>query len=332
MPTKLTAEQIKFSTVDGAIPLDNSSITVSGVVYPLSTNKIVQTLTNYTPPTGSQQYTSPGTYSWVCPAGVFSVSAVAVGGGGGGYDAWTGYGGGGGGLGWKNNIPVNPGQSYTVVVGAGGLSSPDNGGASVTLAGNSYFVSLSTVAGYGGGNSSFGTYTNGPNQNGSGGGYVGDGGGAGGTTNNYTGGGGAGGYTGRGGNNQESWNSSVINGGYGGSYYSSTYGAGAGGGVGLNGATGYPSPGNAFYNPFTGYNNSTSYGNGGSGAHGGTNGMYGENPFSSVAQSSSNIQGGSYGGGGGAAGSGWPSAAGNGGGGAVRIIWGANRSYPNNAT
>eukprot|EP00047_Mylnosiga_fluctuans_P024645 m.166012 g.166012 ORF g.166012 m.166012 type:complete len:97 (-) comp9897_c1_seq16:77-367(-) len=31
-----------------------------------------------------------------------------------------GYGGGGGGLGWKNNIPVVPGQSYTVVVGAGG--------------------------------------------------------------------------------------------------------------------------------------------------------------------------------------------------------------------
>lgn len=32
--------------------------------------------------------------------------------------------GGGGGLGWKNNIPVTPGQSYTVVVGAGGTRDP----------------------------------------------------------------------------------------------------------------------------------------------------------------------------------------------------------------
>lgn len=32
--------------------------------------------------------------------------------------------GGGGGLGWKNNITVVPGQSYTVVVGAGGTKDP----------------------------------------------------------------------------------------------------------------------------------------------------------------------------------------------------------------
>jgi hypothetical protein len=39
--------------------------------------------------------------------------------GGGGAGTYT-ISGGGGGLGWKNNITVVPGQSYTVVVGAGG--------------------------------------------------------------------------------------------------------------------------------------------------------------------------------------------------------------------
>ena len=39
--------------------------------------------------------------------------------------------GGGGGLGWKNNIAVVPGQSYTVQVGAGGAgrASTNSGGA-----------------------------------------------------------------------------------------------------------------------------------------------------------------------------------------------------------
>ena len=36
------------------------------------------------PVQGQQAYTTPGTYSWTCPAGVYSVSAVCVGGGGGG--------------------------------------------------------------------------------------------------------------------------------------------------------------------------------------------------------------------------------------------------------
>jgi hypothetical protein len=56
-------------------------------------------------------YTSTGTYSWVAPAKVTSVSVVAVGGGG-------AYGGGGGGLGYKNGyIAGTPGNSYTVLVG-----------------------------------------------------------------------------------------------------------------------------------------------------------------------------------------------------------------------
>lgn len=67
----------------------------------------------YIAPSGQQAYTSQGMYSWTCPLGVYNVSVVCVGAGGGG-------GGGGGGLGWRNNIQVSPGQTYTVSVGQGG--------------------------------------------------------------------------------------------------------------------------------------------------------------------------------------------------------------------
>ena len=67
-------------------------------------------------PTGQQAYTTAGTYSWTCPYAVTSVSVVCVGGGTGGH--YNSASGGGGGLGWKNNITVVPGNTYTVVVGA----------------------------------------------------------------------------------------------------------------------------------------------------------------------------------------------------------------------
>ena len=49
-------------------------------------------------PAGQSAYTSPGTYSWVCPANITSVSAVAIGGGGGrtGNLGYISAGGGGG--------------------------------------------------------------------------------------------------------------------------------------------------------------------------------------------------------------------------------------------
>lgn len=123
-------------------------------------------------------YTTPGTYTWIAPAGVTSVSVVCVGGGG------TASGGGGG-LGWKNNIAVVPGSGYTVVVGAGAKDFTFNGA-------NSYFLSTTTVRGTGG--------TSGPG--GIGGNYAGDGGGIGGNGIGYgaPGGAGAGGYSGNGGN------------------------------------------------------------------------------------------------------------------------------------
>lgn len=74
---------------------------------------------------GQEEFTSAGTYQWTCPEGVTSVSVVCIGAGGGG-DAGSdligvGGGGGGGALAYRNTITVIPGNSYEIIVGAGGL-------------------------------------------------------------------------------------------------------------------------------------------------------------------------------------------------------------------
>ena len=71
---------------------------------------------------GQQAYTSAGTYSWTAPDGVSSISIVLVGGGG---RSTAGGAGGGGALVYKNNISVTPGNSYSIRVGAGGVSGTD---------------------------------------------------------------------------------------------------------------------------------------------------------------------------------------------------------------
>lgn len=248
---------------------------------------------------GQALFDTPGTFQWTCPENVYFVSAVCVGGGGGGYVSWANNSGCGAGLGWKNDIPVVPGQTYTVVVGARGSV---NGGAG----GNSYFISLTTVAGYGGGNAQSGADTNGPNKNGFGGGWVGDGGGAGGQANGNHGTGGAGGYSGNGGGSNSPAAANSGGGGGGSNYYSSTYGTPAGGGVGLlgRGATGR-----------SGSDWGSGYG--GEGGSGGARGVDGER--SGYNPPNQGIQGGDFGGGGG--GGGTSSGGGQGGKGGVRLIW-----------
>lgn len=209
------------------------------------------------PATGQVQYTSAGTYSWTAPSGVTSVCVVCVGGGGGPGE--SGLGGGGGGLGYKNNISVSPGSSYTVVVGGQGTTS--------------YFINSSTVAGNGGGRTA-------------GGGYVGDGGGNGGAGGggSWPGGGGAGGYSGTGGvgavgtsASRVGGNGSGGGGGGGGGWWSQ-----GGGGVGLLGAGSSGTAGNgtgSSATPPTGGSGGASgfnYGNGsGGGAYGGGGGRPG---------------------------------------------------------
>ena len=264
--------------------------------------------------TGQQAYTTSGSYSWVAPSGVTSISAVAVGGGGNFSGSSSTISGGGGGLGYKNNYSVTPGNSYTVVVGVKG---PDNGSG-----GDSYFVDTSTLKGGGQGGS--------PNI---GGGYTGDGGGNGGNGGAYVsygrgGAGGAGGYSGAGGNggNGGSLSGQAGSAGQGGGGGGSGGGqgswigiaSGGGGGVGIlgqgsNGAGGTGSSGsNYVYGPGGG-------GSGGATGYGGSYPAFGTNAGG----------GGAYGGG---ATYSQPNNIGPGVG-AVRIIWpGTTRAFPSTNT
>lgn len=200
---------------------------------------------------GQQAYTSPGTYSWVAPSCVTSVSVVAVGGGDNGSYGITTNGGGGGALAYANNISVTPGNSYTVVVGG--------------FASTSSFNSTSVAAGGGSG--------------GSGGSVIYGTGGSGGSGSGG-GGGGAGGYAGSGGSG------SGGSGGNGGSQPGGGYGGGGGGGVGIlgqgssgaNGAWSGPPRSTGGGGGSGGNSGNCGYGQGGGqgcgGAYGGGGGAY----------------------------------------------------------
>ncbi len=242
-------------------------------------------------------YTTPGTYTFVVPTGIYTVSAVYVGGGssGEGTVPSTKSSGAGGGLGWKNNIQVTPGKTYTIVVGAGG------------------YRAAGVATSFSGGTSScFGYQAFGGTLDGVGGGYTGDGGGNGGNCGGnavgYPGGGGAGGYAGNGGNGGNNSNGGDgVGGAAGGGASGSGPGAGAGVGIygqGANGAGGVKSA--------SGWPVS-----GAGGGSGGTN-------------ASASITPGQYGGGAGGLTS---TNHARGGEGAVRVLWGrtANgdaRSFP----
>lgn len=261
-------------------------------------------------PTGQVEFTTPGTYSWTAPAGVTSVCAVCVGAGGGGREYSPFYifcwGGAGGGLGWKNNISVTPGQSYTVVVGAGN-SAADGG--------DSYFINTSTVRG-GGGNAVSGS----PAGTALGGTWTGDGGGEGGDayggSSYFSAGGGAGGYSGNGGNGGRRTGSNTATnggngaggggGGGGGNFNFTSISAGrGGGGVGIYGEGASGAGGLAGTYPGTGQG-----GSGGGNGGGGAGGLYG----------------------GGASGIEFDTSGTPGAGGAVRIIWGPGRAFPSTLT
>ena len=116
--------KVKATNSYGSSPCSSASNSVTPVV-----------------PSSSIVYETPGTYTWVAPAGVTTVSAVVVGGGGAGgalsasQPRWS-RGGGGGGLSYGNNISVTPGSGYTIVVGSGGPASTNcNGGSSYAYLG-----------------------------------------------------------------------------------------------------------------------------------------------------------------------------------------------------
>lgn len=267
----------------------------------------------YPPVAGQIAYTTPGSYLFTVPNGVESICAVLVGGGGGGTcNTTTGYyqAGGGGGLRYINNYPVFAGQVISVIVGAGGvpLQNADNSRngfpSSLVYGGNTL------VYAGGGAGGIWGTTTRSLGGTGTAvgvgpfGGTIG--GGDGGSTRTTStsqpgGGGGAGGYSGTGGTGGFGTTPGTTGtggaGGGGGRYA-------GGGGVGLlgEGASGAGGAANT----------------GGGGGSGGGAGII--------------TTGGAYGGGAGAITVTYQAGLLIGGSGAVRIIWGANRSFPSTNT
>lgn len=250
--------------------------------------------TSNVPPFGAVEYTTAGTYTFVVPASYTSISAVCVGGGAG---ATGNNGGGGGALSYSNGISVTPGESLTVVVGAGGAvgaagadSRISRGATNLLLAkGGAVITAGQASAGvgavrYSGGNGSI-------SAGGGAAGYAGNGGAAAtgtGLTSGSPGTGGSAGGGGRGNNTD-----------------------GGGGGVGLivQGPSGAGGVGGGNFG-----------GNGGGGSGGTSGGII------------SSRHGGTHGGGGGANWDITPSVGAPGGVGGVRIIYGGTgKTYPNNS-
>lgn len=135
-------------TVQG--PVTPSFIGSSTVVYAPSVPEVTvpfisSTTTVYTPGAGGTEvlYTTPGTFTWIAPPGITQVYVECVGGGGGGGGNIGNQGAGGGGGGAyaaRQAVPVTPGNTYTVVVGAAG-----SGGTTATDGGSSTFTGDSSV-------------------------------------------------------------------------------------------------------------------------------------------------------------------------------------------
>lgn len=81
-------------------------------------NNIAWANLNVPIPKGSQTFTSSGIFT--VPAGVTLIQVFCVGGGGGGNMQSGGTGGGGGGYTTTSTMAVTPGQTISVVIGAGG--------------------------------------------------------------------------------------------------------------------------------------------------------------------------------------------------------------------
>ena len=295
-----------------------SSVTLTATITSSGLQSSITLSITVNKTSGQIIYSVGGTYQWVCPTGVTSVSVLCVGAGGGCGSSWGG-GGGGGALTYGNNIAVVAGNTYNLQVGSGGGS--DTAGTA------SWFNTAAYLNANGGAKGVTGNGNTGGGGGGAGG-YAGVGGaGAAVTTVNYAGGAGGtstgtartSGFAGGAGGGGKSTNVAGLvaavptttfgSGAGGGSAYGQTYG---GGGVGLNGQisqSGNPTPwpaaasSDAYFSP-----------NGGSWRMDVTGG-----------QDSTGYGGGWPGGGG--------SGVGGGADGAVRIMWpAASRSYPSTNT
>lgn len=263
----------------------NTTRTATVTVGTVSQGWDVTTVT--TVPPGQHLQENGGTRNFVVPAGVTSISVVAVGKGGLANGA---TGGRGADLRWRNNIPVTPGETLKISVDSGA------GGAAKLLRDTTELLSAR------GGDSGTSTAL--------GGGVGGGNGGAAGVGSGYYGGGGggAGGYAG--------------NGGAGGAGSGGKNGAnGAGGGGGGGGGNGSPPTVNR-RGAAGGGVGMMGQGTNGTGGAGSTNGA-----LSHVGTPGSNGTTIEFG-----AGKGGHDTTSVSSKGAVRIIWGAGRSFPNTNT
>jgi hypothetical protein len=339
--TGITQDDLSAGFVSGDFVVNNNTASVSFTFVDNGENEIEEIATLSLPTvipatsitwkvydlvTGQQAYTTPGTYTFIVPPGVVSISALVIGGGGSGASAGRGrggQGGGGAGLTYGNNISVTPGESLTVVVGAGGAAV--SGGDTVQTAGLGGQISTisrgSTVLirannGPNGNPATSSSYTSAGGIGRLGTSWTGGGNGGrgyalfpGSTTSTAGGGGGAGGYLGNGAD-AGTFPAAGSGAGGGGNWTNAFIGnvqGGGGGGVGIYGS---------------GYTSATRSGNNAASGSGGTS--------TNVTQIRYEVN---YGGGGGGAGntrSSWLSLPG--GGGAARIIWGPNRAYPSTNT
>lgn len=246
--------------------------------------------------------------TWTVPNGVHNISIVCVGGG----ESALSRSGMGGDLRWMSSFDVTPGQVLKIQAGP----TPRPG------AGIDSFVALSDgthilVAKGGASTLLPSTYTNLPLIGGGNGGVV---------LHNAMGGGGAGGYSGSGGNGSGFHTGDGSpgrgGGGGGGSYYNanSRDWAGGGGGVGIHGIGESGAGGR--------YNVQGSTGPSLAGGRVGSVYRSSDIPNSDVATDSSGTTGGQFGGGCGYFSGSSPGA----GAGAVRIIWGPGREFPDKLT
>lgn len=250
---------------------------------------------------GDQTFTnstgSDTTSTWTAPSGVYNFCVVVVGAGGAGNGTYKG-GGGGGGLAYKNHIPCNPGDSFSIFLGRPSVGS--NYG-NLNTGGDAYITAYNDaekLVHASGGQTAWYAIGGAGGQM-----LVGDGGGDGGRGGDaqwtYTsgGGGGAAGYSGDGGNGAGSFSSSsgqnatngAGGGGGGGGSVRNPSGyspAGGGGGVGLLGEG--TSGSGKFFTNTTGTNHFAQGGQKGSGGSDGLGGTW---------SAGSGSKGGNYGGG-----------------------------------
>lgn len=155
---------IKVDGVKAYIPLgaENDGRATMGRVKEHTGNQFA-ILASGKPPYHKDSYTSPGTYTWTCPAGVTTARVTVAGGGGGGIAVhWKAsisssrYVGGIGGAGALNTttLSVTPNHAYLVTVGKGGspyvsTDSGDYGEKHASDGGTSSFGSISASGGQG---------------------------------------------------------------------------------------------------------------------------------------------------------------------------------------